>query len=213
MKLGKGVPSVWPGYVAAVASLVLSLLLLLAILVFAMGQVGNMVARYKPQILRETLQDEIGPPPAAPVAGAVRASGQEPASAPAPAPAAPAPQTAKAGVHKALQEIRLVFEAGVSELAGQDLEEFRQAFEQLRRTGDSAWLITASVYEGDSVNEKNTFRLMLQIRKALTDAGLEPLRVSLRLRKTADMPPGRERGEIAVVIRPFLASEAQEVKP
>jgi hypothetical protein len=43
MKLGKGVPSVWPGYVAAVASLVLSLLLLLAILVFAMTQIENLL--------------------------------------------------------------------------------------------------------------------------------------------------------------------------
>jgi hypothetical protein len=36
----KEMVSIWPGYVAAIASLVLSLLLLLAILALAMTQVG-----------------------------------------------------------------------------------------------------------------------------------------------------------------------------
>lgn len=42
MKSSNDSLSVWPGYVAAIASLVLSMLLLLAVLVFAMTQVGGL---------------------------------------------------------------------------------------------------------------------------------------------------------------------------
>ena len=59
MKLGKGSPSVWPGYVAAMASLLLSLLLLLSVLVYAMTQVGTIAERYAQQIMRAVMQDEL----------------------------------------------------------------------------------------------------------------------------------------------------------
>ena len=54
----KETAAIWPGYVAAIASLVLSLLLLLAILVFAMTQVGNMVSKYTEQLMRAVLEQE-----------------------------------------------------------------------------------------------------------------------------------------------------------
>ena len=55
----KETAAIWPGYVAAIASLVLSLLLLLAILVFAMTQVGNMVSKYTEQLMRVELHPNL----------------------------------------------------------------------------------------------------------------------------------------------------------
>lgn len=58
MRLSKGSDSVWPGYVAAVASLLLSLLLLAGVLVVAISQIGRVVGSYNKQLLSEIIQDE-----------------------------------------------------------------------------------------------------------------------------------------------------------
>lgn len=50
--------SVWPGYVAAVASLLLSLLLLAGVLVVAISQIGRLVGSYNRQLLAEIIEDE-----------------------------------------------------------------------------------------------------------------------------------------------------------
>jgi hypothetical protein len=51
--------SVWPGYVAAVASLVLSLLLLAGVMVFAITQVGRLVGFYNEDLMTAVVQDEL----------------------------------------------------------------------------------------------------------------------------------------------------------
>ena len=58
MKLSGDSASVWPGYVAAVASLLLSLLLLAGVLVVAISQVGRLVGSYNRQLLVEIIEDE-----------------------------------------------------------------------------------------------------------------------------------------------------------
>lgn len=58
MKLSGGSSSVWPGYVAAVASLLLSLLLLAGVLVVAISQIGRVVGSYNRQLLSEIVDDE-----------------------------------------------------------------------------------------------------------------------------------------------------------
>ncbi len=50
--------SVWPGYVAAVASLVMSLLLLAGVLVVAITQVGQMVDGYNRELMAAAIEDE-----------------------------------------------------------------------------------------------------------------------------------------------------------
>ena len=216
MKLGKGVPSVWPGYVAAVASLVLSLLLLLAILVFAMAQVGSIVAQYKPQIMREALQEELEPKRS----NDPQTDKQQQTPSPLPSPSGKerpqqSPQVVPSKVKSqvAFQEIRLIFEAGASELSGPEVTEFQQAFEQVRKPADVAWQVSAAVQDADAVNEKNTYRLMLQIRKMLVWSGVELQRVDLRLNKTATAPEGRDRGDIVITIRPVSRAISKEDKP
>ncbi len=58
MQSSRGVASIWPGYVAAVASLVLSLLLLAGVLVVAITQVGRLVGAYNDQLMMAALEDE-----------------------------------------------------------------------------------------------------------------------------------------------------------
>lgn len=58
MELPRGSISVWPGYVAAVASLLLSLLLLAGVLVVSMTQVGRVVGAYNQQLLVTIAEDE-----------------------------------------------------------------------------------------------------------------------------------------------------------
>ncbi len=58
MKMASESTSVWPGYVAAVASLLLSLLLLAGVLVVAISQIGRVVGSYNRQLLSEIIGDE-----------------------------------------------------------------------------------------------------------------------------------------------------------
>lgn len=53
------VVSFWPGYVAAVASLVLSLLLLSGVMVIAVTQVGQLVSAYNEDLMVAVLEDEL----------------------------------------------------------------------------------------------------------------------------------------------------------
>jgi len=57
LKVAQGI-SVWPGYVAAVASLVLSLLLLSGVMVFAITQVGQLVGAYNEDLMLAVVEDE-----------------------------------------------------------------------------------------------------------------------------------------------------------
>lgn len=58
MKLSGDSASVWPGYVAAVASLLLSLLLLAGVLVVAISQIGRVVGNYNGVLMLELIEDE-----------------------------------------------------------------------------------------------------------------------------------------------------------
>jgi hypothetical protein len=58
LRLARGADSVWPGYVAAVASLLLALLLLAGVLVVAISQIGRVVGNYNRQLITEVIQDE-----------------------------------------------------------------------------------------------------------------------------------------------------------
>lgn len=218
---------------AAIASLVLSLLLLLAILVFAMAQVGEIVARHKPQIMLDAVQEELlstapasETPDPAPAQAPVQPRVKPPVNAPAPAVPAAASQGAKGAVAPAplqapakvraqpsFQDIRLVFEAGVSDLGGQEAREFQKALAQLPGTPDSQWVISAEVLETDGVNDKNTYRLMLQIRKQMVGAGIAASRIDMRLQKTKTAPAGSERGEIIITVRPVVPLLSQGGRP
>lgn len=207
MKLGKGVPSVWPGYVAAIASLVLSLLLLLAILVFAMAQVENMVAKYSAQIMRNALEEELeSAVQTQPAPAQTSAAPRAPAPARAPAvvqPPQPVPTHQQPPAPSGeTRDIRLVFESGAFELTAQDAAEIQEAIRRAGKPAGTRWLISASVLESDAVSERTTYRLMSQVHKTLAAGGLDQKHLDMRLRKSSTPVEGRERGEIVIYLLP-----------
>ena len=168
MKLGKGSPPIWPGYVAAMASLLLSLLLLLSVLVFAMSQIGAIVDRYEQEILRAIQRDDQARREAAMRAQALALqmakapSGRDtelklalplPATAPPVAPVppkealAPPPpaERSAAPVH-----LRLVFESGVGDLLPHQAAEISSAVKQLRLSPDTALRLQVMVPDKDA---------------------------------------------------------------
>ncbi|PUE41683.1 hypothetical protein [Limnohabitans sp. Bal53] len=207
MKLGKGVPSVWPGYVAAVASLVLSLLLLLAILVFAMTQIENLVARYEQQLLRASLEQEVdaskkdelrAPTPTVP--------------APAPAPVLPKPTAEKPQAKDRVEaktsktdatlpdQIRLIFEAGVGDLSPEAAQELATLMARLKSDKPLYWVIQASTVAADPVMEKTSYRLIMKVNQLLRQQGVDEKRIQVRLQKSNVPPRGYADGEIVVTL-------------
>lgn len=196
MKLSNNVPSIWPGYVAAVASLVLSLLLLLAILVFALTQVGALVSAYMKEILRadpllvaqSRVPERITPKPSTlPPAPKPKNQYQE-------------PENIKAGTP--LRQIKLVFGANVSEIPLTQRAEVIASVKQMQGPLDGPWLIWATTLSGDELTERTVYRLMLSTRKILLEQNVAERQIELRLQKSMTPPPGYARGEITVYVAP-----------
>jgi hypothetical protein len=209
MKLGKGVPSVWPGYVAAVASLVLSLLLLLAILVFAMTQIENLVARYDQEILRARLQQEVDAGQTEPTTRPVS---------PAPVPVSPKPEAPKPSAKDNVvaktskteaplpDQIRLIFEAGVGDVSAQAAQELAAVVARLNAAKPLYWRIQAATLASDPVMEKTSYRLMMKVNQLLREQGIDEKRIQLRLQKSTVLPKGYADGEIVVTLEWFASA-------
>jgi hypothetical protein len=105
VQLSKGLINVWPGYVAAVSSLVLSLLLLAGILVVSISQAGRVVDSYNRKLIATLVADEERvqqleelrkqplPAPAPPARALAVGAPPAPPAAPRPVPQTPAPAT------------------------------------------------------------------------------------------------------------------------
>jgi hypothetical protein len=181
--------------VAAVASLVLSLLLLLAILVFAMTQVGSLVSAYMKEILRadpllvaqirssERIPSERIPPPA-----------------PIPKSQPLEPENVKPGTP--FRQVKLVFGANVSDVPAAQRAEVIASIQQIHGPLDGPWLIWATALSSDEVMERTVYRLMLSVRKVLLEQGITEKQIELRLQRSSTPPPGYAQGEITVYIAP-----------
>ena len=180
---------------AAVASLVLSLLLLLAILVFAMTQVGSLVSAYMKEILRADplLVAQLKPSDRV-------APERVPTPAPIPKSQPPEPENIKPGTP--VRQIKLVFGANVSEVPASQRMEVIAAIQQIQGPLDGAWLIWATTLASDELMERTVYRLMLSVRKIFLDQGVTEKQVELRLQKSNTPPPGYAQGEIVVHIAP-----------
>jgi Na+-transporting methylmalonyl-CoA/oxaloacetate decarboxylase gamma subunit len=199
----KETAAIWPGYVAAIASLVLSLLLLLAILVFAMTQVGNMVTKYTEQLMRAALEQEadnkespapqVAPPPVA----------KQPPKKPVP----PAPPGTP------LKQIRFVFEARLASIPAAQASEAAAAIRQLAAPSDARWLITASTPVDDATTERSTYRLMLAVRRTLVETGVAEASIDMRLDRNTTRTPEQKAGVIAITLAPMHALTPERKKP
>ncbi len=199
MKLAKNVASVWPGYVAAIASLVLSLLLLLAILVFALTQVGNLVSTYREAIMKAVLAAEkfrIG--------DAVQPTeNDKPTLAPQAVARPPTPKSLKVITpDNILHQITLIFSAGVADIPEQEKLLLESAIQKTPMGAESNWRIYSTTYANDPLMERATFLLMLATRRTLVAQGIAEKRIELQLTKSETEPANYLLGEIVVHVSP-----------
>jgi Na+-transporting methylmalonyl-CoA/oxaloacetate decarboxylase gamma subunit len=236
MELAKNAPSVWPGYVAAVASLVLSLLLLLAILVFAMTQVGNIVSNYMQEVIKNTwlaeqaelaraAQAAIAKPGLSPVAvrhdnrvvflrDPVLARAPDPTLTRAPAPTlAQAPEPGRESASPTQRNILLVFSPHVDSLTPAQRQQFANALKQLQAPDHSKWQVSSTVLASDPLMEKTSYRLVLLVRDVLLSLGLNTQNIQLQL-VPSDVPPqGYQRGETVVRVSPVVVAPSTGERP
>lgn len=209
MKLANNVPSVWPGYVAAIASLVLSLLLLLAILVFALTQVGNLVSQFRSTILRGLLEAESNPAWAvhmhAPLASVAKLSQSAVAAAPDKPPASTAKTTPR--------HIKLFFGNGLADIPAAHRASVAQAIERIQASPDTTWQIHATVLPHDALMERATYQLMLSVRRTLVAQAFSEKRIQLQLEPSNEAPPGYVQGEIIITLTPFESKRSDGGTP
>lgn len=252
--------SVWPGYVAAVASLVLSLLLLAGVLVVAITQIGRLVDGYNDQLMVAAIEDERR----AIEMESLRAKGREPeirqvasevvkprpaVLSKTPVSSAAAQSTEAVGVSAAVLEAQLrdrsdslatvraelaklqnerasklpdrqsrdvvrfyrfVFGPGVQGLDEAVLEQLQARMRADGVTATSAtWVLETGVAGLDSVASREMYRLMLNIRSQLVDAGFSSDQVSLVLNREVapqELPGARAQlrpGELPMLLRPI----------
>ena len=259
MQQHQGSISVWPGYVAAVASLVLSLLLLAGVLVVAITQIGRLVDGYNEQLMVAAIEDERR----ALEVERLRAKEREAklsvvevvASKPRPVVTNPFPQlplAQGAGLEPASVQIlegqlrdrseslaavraeltklqsersskspespqrdsvrfyRFVFGPGVQGLDEAVLDQLRS---RMRSDGVGAasatWVLETGVAGLDAVASREMYRLMLNVRSQLVDAGFSADQVSLVLNRDVapqELPGARSQlrpGELPMLLKPI----------
>lgn len=217
MNASRNVPSVWPGYVAAIASLVLSLLLLLAILVFALTQVGNIVSAYMQEILRQSLLEEQAKPKVdsklmheQTQTAVHRIRPQPPIKPPEPIPE-PAQETVSPDTP--LRQIRLIFAPDLSEIPPSQQAEVVTSIKQIQAPSDATWLIWGSVLATDTLMERSVYRLMLSVRKTLIAQGVPEKQIELQLKPTHVLPPRYQQGEIIIHAAPLHLRSPSKGQP
>jgi hypothetical protein len=198
MRLTKNAPSVWPGYVAAIASLVLSLLLLLAILVFALTQVGNLVSNYREAIMKTVLAAE-----------RFRTSDMDqrmPEVSTSPKrqeiTRPPEPKGLKPVAENNSHQITLIFSEGLADIPEQDKVRLESAIQQTHTGDESHWRIWATSYANDPLMERATFLLMVAARRTLVAQGISEKKIDLEILKSETTPANYSAGEIIVNVAP-----------
>lgn len=196
----KETAAIWPGYVAAIASLVLSLLLLLAILVFAMTQVSNIVASYTEQLMRAILQEEAqksaleqSPTPVETKTYKRKTTPQTPEIAP--------------------NQVRFVFEADLASIPVAQASEVSKAITDLHAPANTRWLISASTPPDDHATERSTYRLMLALRRTLVEANVPEQMIDMRIDRNAAPPRNLKNGAIAITVAPIKELSQERQKP
>ncbi len=214
MSSESGSVSVWPGYVAAVSCLVLSLLLLAAIVVSLITQLGTLAAAHN-----ETLRQAALKRYESPGEEAAQASQSSPAELSAGAAPARAPtvlkrpgESAAASVELPRQgaqplvrsagELRLVFDASLADIPASQFKDLAAALDQIDAPPGGRWQIWAAAPEADALASRTTFKLMLAVRSYMVKAGIAESLMDLRLVPPNAAPERARRGEIVIHVVP-----------
>lgn len=188
----------WPGFVAVISGLVASLMLLMAILVLLLTQLGTISGNYAEAVLAELLRqakerEEIaslekirGTGTGTKLGGALIGVS--------PVPPDPVPK---------ISEIVLIFADKVNDIPPEQRPAIAQGLRELSASGDSRWAILAFAPEADAVLRRSTFRLMVSVRNFLASEGVAESRVELRMEPQPVSQEPVPMGSIVVRIVPL----------
>lgn len=176
------------------ASLVLSLLLLLAILTLALTQVGKLVQQYSAEQLRQALKEE---------AGERNKSNDKSPSSNIVAPGIKRQPGDVLVPGTPLRQIRLRIDPGLSGIPPAQQAQLLRAIADTGAPEDVKWRIWATAPAEDAVMEKNTYRLMLAVRELLTQAKAHEPNIDLRLSHEAHASERNANGVIVIHFAPL----------
>ena len=210
MSSDSGSVSVWPGYVAAVSCLVLSLLLLAAIVVSLITQLGSLAAAYNETLRQASLKRYQSPgepsQPAQAEPSAVAAPVRAPMVLKRPGESAVAlvesPRQGAQPSVRAVGELRLVFDPALADIPASQLKDLATALEQIDAPPGGRWQIWAAASDADVLASRTTFKLMLAVRSYMVKVGIPESSMDLRLVPLITPTDGARRGEIVIHVVP-----------
>lgn len=188
----------WPGFVAVISGLVASLMLLMAILVLLLTQLGTISSNYADRVLAELLRqaeereaiaalEKIrGTGTGTKLGGAVSAVSAVPTD--------PGPK---------ISEIVLIFADKVNDIPEDQRPAISQGLRDLGAAADSRWAILAFAPESDAVLRRSTFRLMVAVRNFVSSQGIAESRVEMRMEPQPVSAEPAPAGSIVVRIVPL----------
>lgn len=190
----------WPGFVAVISGLVASLMLLMAILVLLLTQLGTISGNYAEAVLAELLRqakerEEIAA--LEKIRGTGTGTGTKLGGAlvgVSPVPTDPVPK---------ISEIVLIFADKVNDISQEQRPVIAQGLRELSASADSRWAILAFAPESDTVLRRSTFRLMVSVRNFLASEGIAESRVELRMEPQPVSNESAPAGSIVVRIVPL----------
>jgi hypothetical protein len=201
MKMTGMATSVWPGYVAAIASLVLSLLLLLAILVISITQVGSIVGQYMQELLRSELLSKTV---------TARSTGEK-SSFNKIISNVKSDQNIEQNVP--LNQIKVELTRKLDEIPPFYIDQIRAEIKSINASPGAKWIIWSYVYDQDALIERAAYRFMLSIRRILMQEGIGESQIEMRLQKSKLPPKGYEQGEISIYMGPLHIVTSVKGKP
>lgn len=193
----------WPGFVAVISGLVASLMLLMAILVLLLTQLGTLAANYAETVLAELLR-RAEERQAITALEKIRGTGTGTKLGGAligvsPVPTDPSPK---------ISEIVLIFTERVNDIPEDERPAIAQALRELGASPEARWTILAFAPESDAVLRRSTFRLMVAVRNFVTGQGIGESRIELRLEPEPVSREPAPEGSIVVRVVPSRVAPA-----
>lgn len=197
MKLS-GKTNIWPGYVASIASLLLSILLLIGVLVIAMSQVDALVTNRLDVITKMVDEEKI----------VVKQVSEKPVVTQIIKPQqvneikAVEPKVENKPVKKVLESIRIVVESGVFSLEGNQLNEIGKTIKEANKQSGVTWELLSCRINNSTTSTQDSFSLMFQVRDLLKKNGVDLETVSTQIQDCSQLKKGVGQGEILIELIP-----------